>query len=59
MTLYIREAVLGSIWDTCPGPVQPVRLWPDQYLEVTLKIYCGLLREESSSEESVNAPSII
>ena len=29
------------------GPAQPVRLvrfWPDQYLEVTSKIYFGLLR---------------
>ena len=44
------------------GPAQPVRLvrfWPDQYLEVTSNIYFGLLREGSTFEESVTAPSII
>ena len=62
-TLFDFERMYEMRWCRVrAGPTQLVRLvrfWPDQYLEVTSKICFGLLREGSSFEESVTAPSII
>ena len=53
------ELQVGQVISVPAQPVRLVRFWPDQYLEVTSKIDFGLLREGSSFEESVTAPSIV